>query len=81
MLASFHRGGGSAAASRSGLGRSGATERITLLYSKFDAALRGARLHVRAIADAKPFRNMIEAGGAGLAIACTASRHHIPGAQ
>jgi hypothetical protein len=90
MLVSDHRSGGLATASRAGLRRSGVTERITRLYSKFDAALRGARLYVHAIyahamarlaADARPSPNLTEAGDAGLAIACTSSRHHIPGAQ
>lgn len=95
MLASDHRSGGLATASRAGLRRSGVTERITRLYSKFDAVLRGARLYVHAIyahaiyahamarlaADARPSPDLTEAGDAGLAIACTSSRHHIPGAQ
>ncbi len=85
MLASFHRNGGLATANRARLRRSGGTERITRLYSKFDAALRGARLCARAVAafaaDANLSPNMTEAGAAGLAIACTSSRHHIPGAQ
>ena len=49
MLALFHRGGGLATASRTGLRRSGATERLSRLYSKFDAAFRSAMNRARAV--------------------------------
>lgn len=85
MLASFHRSGGLATASRAELRRSGATERLTRLYSKFDAAARSARSFARAIAGfiagAVLSPNPVGASTAGLAIACTSPRHYIPGAQ
>ncbi len=85
MLVSFHRSGGLATASRAELRRSGATERLTRLYSKFDAAARSARFRARAVtrlnAGAVLSPNPIAAGTAGLAIACTSPRHYIPGAQ
>lgn len=84
MLVSFHRSGGLATASRAELRRSGATERLTRLYSKFDAAVRSARFRARAIArfaDAVLSPNPFGASAAGLAIACTSPRHYIPGAQ
>ena len=85
MLVSFHRGGGLATASRAEQRRSGATGRFSRLYSNFDAAVCGARFCARdvarlvAAADFSSFA--IGAVGAGPAIACTNSRHHIPGAQ
>lgn len=85
MLVPFHRSGGLATASRAGLGRSGASRRITRLYSKFDALFRGARLYARAIerfaTDLNLIPKLTSAGTAGLAIACIPPRHHTPGAQ
>jgi hypothetical protein len=85
MLALFHRNGGLATASRAGLRRSGASERLPQLYSKFDAAFRSAQLFARAVSrfviDLNLFPETTHAGAAGLAFACTTSRHHIPGAQ
>lgn len=85
MLASFDRGGGLATASRATLRRSEIPERITRLYSEFDALLRCARLCagalVRFAADPAPASQASGAGSAGLAIACTSPRHQNPGAQ
>src|SRR5690242_21726804 len=85
MLLSVHRSGGLATASRAGLRRSGATERLTRLYSKFDAAFRSARLSARAVGrladDAILSPDMNGAHASGLAIACSSPRHHSPGAQ
>ena len=88
MLVSIHRSGGLATASRAGLRRSGATERLTRLYSKFDAAFCSARFFARAIgrfaAGAIPAILSVEtteARASGLAIACSSPRHHSPGAQ
>ena len=89
MLASFHRSGGLATANRAIRRRSGDTERITRLYSKFDALFRRARLCARAVANliatrnhtVNSIQNLAGAGAAGPALACTTSRHQTPGAQ
>jgi len=85
MLALFHRNGGLATASRTGLRRSEVAERLPRLYSKFDAAFRSAQLFARALSraaiDLNLFPETTQASAAGLAFAGTSSRHHIPGAQ
>jgi hypothetical protein len=85
MLALFHRTGGLAAASRSELRRSGATERLTRLYSKFAAAVCSvldlARAVARFAAVGSPNMVAVRARATGRANECTSSRHHIPGAQ
>lgn len=82
MLASFHRGGGLATASRATLRRSEAPGRITRLYSEFDALLRRARRCAGALVRfAADPALASQASGAGFAIVCTSSRHQNPGAQ
>lgn len=89
MLASFHRSGGLATANRAIRRRSGDTERITRLYSKFDALFCRVRLCARLLANliatqnyiANSTQNLAGAGAAGLALACTTPRHQTPGAQ
>ena len=85
MLASFHRSGGLATASRAGLRRSEAPERITRLYSEFDAPLRRASL--RACAPARFAVRAIRspdrrgAARAGLAATRISPCHQTSGAQ
>lgn len=84
MLASFHRTGGLATASRTQPSRSGVSRRLSCLYSKFSAFIRRTLLCARALAEHAAdltSLNAIAAGRAGLAIACISSRHHTPGAQ